>query len=583
MSTFSYSSLFRQIRNPALKIMACAILLCITLPMQPVTSTSLSHDVFNRDDSSLNGTILFAPVSTRWTYLVNNEGKTINSWYSDYLPGYSCWSRDDGSILRVLYNATGGVQIISWDGTITWTYYLPNNNLFIHHDAIPLPNGNILMIAQETKTYNEAVDAGRNPDIIYGNSLESESIFEVKPTGPTSGQIIWEWHVWDHLIQDYDASKANYGTIHDHPELININFIGNPEEEGALGWLHMNSVDYNQALDQILLSTRNNNEIWIIDHSTTTEQAASHEGGMYGHGGDLIYRWGNPQAYDRGTTSDRKLYYQHNAKWVKDGRPGYGHITLFNNDVGLHEGRYSRVDEIVPPLNENGTYDLQENQAYGPTDIYWSCIVTPLSQHLSSVERLPNGDTLICNGEYGDIYVVTPAGQRIWNYTYEGTPPSNWIFNACYIPTSQPPTHPDLTVEGSLVWTDITPGSTVTGTFKVKNIGDGTLNWTINTSNLNWGTWTFDPPNGSTMVIPTTVSVTIIVPKQKKTDFQAYIQIVNTDDPTDTAVVPVTLSTPSPTPTPIHPFLERIWNFLTHLQEGLRLLFSQYLRNTPLS
>jgi hypothetical protein len=38
--------------------------------------------------------------------------------------------------------------------------------------------------------------------------------------------------------------------------------------------------------------------LWVIDHQTTTAQAASHTGGRYNKGGDLLYRWGNPQTYD---------------------------------------------------------------------------------------------------------------------------------------------------------------------------------------------------------------------------------------------------------------------------------------------
>ncbi len=75
-----------------------------------------------------------------------------------------------------------------------------------------------------------------------------DHIIEVQPTGPTSGTIVWEWHVWDHLIQDYDSSKANYGVVGDHPELVDINYVTSTQQD----WMHTNSIDYNEKFDQIL-------------------------------------------------------------------------------------------------------------------------------------------------------------------------------------------------------------------------------------------------------------------------------------------------------------------------------------------
>ena len=37
------------------------------------------------------------------------------------------------------------------------------------------------------------------------------------------GKIVWEWHLSDHLIQDFDAKKSNYGKPGDHPELLDFN------------------------------------------------------------------------------------------------------------------------------------------------------------------------------------------------------------------------------------------------------------------------------------------------------------------------------------------------------------------------
>ena len=81
--------------------------------------------------------------------------------------------------------------------------------------------------------------------------------------------------MWDHLIQDSDATKANYGDVAAHPELVDVACNGRAT---PAFWNHMNSLEYNAKLDQIALSVRGCNEIWIIDHGTTTKQAASHTG-----------------------------------------------------------------------------------------------------------------------------------------------------------------------------------------------------------------------------------------------------------------------------------------------------------------
>ena len=55
-------------------------------------------------------------------------------------------------------------------------------------------------------------------------------------------------------------------------------------------WLHANAVAYNADLDQVLVNSPELNEFWIIDHSTSSAEAAGHNGGRYGKGGDILYR-----------------------------------------------------------------------------------------------------------------------------------------------------------------------------------------------------------------------------------------------------------------------------------------------------
>ena len=100
------------------------------------------------------------------------------------------------------------------------------------------------MIAWEYKTSAEAIAAGRDPNKL-SDAMWPDHIIEVRPTGSTTGDIVWEWHVWHHLIQDYDSSKANYGVVGNHPELVDINYVISSQSD----WLHANSIDYNEEFD----------------------------------------------------------------------------------------------------------------------------------------------------------------------------------------------------------------------------------------------------------------------------------------------------------------------------------------------
>ncbi len=89
-------------------------------------------------------------------------------------------------------------------------------------------------------------------------------------------------------------------------------------------WTHVNAVAYDADLDQILLTVRAFSEFWIIDHSTTSAEVRGHAGGRSGMGGDLLYRWGNPQAYRAGTKLDQRLFSPHDCALDPAGRARRG-------------------------------------------------------------------------------------------------------------------------------------------------------------------------------------------------------------------------------------------------------------------
>jgi hypothetical protein len=522
--------------------------------------------------------ILYVPMQSKYTYLIDKNGTIAHTWASNYYPGESVYLLDDGSILLTIKlslqggGAGGGVQKITYDGMLVWNYRYYTSNYLSHHDIEILPNGNILMIAWESKTRAEAIAAGRDPNKISGNGVRPDHIIEVKQTGPSTGEIVWEWHVWDHLIQDFDETKDNYGVIGEHPELIDINF-GTSNSD----WLHTNSIDYNEEFDQILLSVHNFNEIWVIDHSTTTEEAAGHTGGNSGKGGDILYRWGNPVAYHAGISNDRKFFGQHDARWIDTGCPGEGNILVFNNGGGRPGPDYTSIDEIVPPVDDSGNYSLEAGQAYDPEEQIWIYNTNFFAYYVGGAQRLPNGNTIICNGPAGKFIEVTPEKIIVWEYT---NPYPNYLQNDVfkvnyYTPEEEPePEIPDLDCEGSLRWLDITTGKNVHGSFIVQNIGGNTslLNWII-TEYPEWGTWTITPESGQNLTPeqgPYTIEVSVEAPDQIESEYGGLIRIENHDDPEDFDTIPVYLTTPRKRTVMIN-FFEHFKNY-QYLQLILKLI-----------
>jgi hypothetical protein len=367
------------------------------------------------------GFTLFAPMADSNAYLLDENNVIVHTWTATEKPNLSVYLLPNGNLLRTAITPSlqTSVQEVAFDGTVVWDYQHTASEELLHHDVEQLPNGNVLMIVRYVRTETEAVAAGRDPATLGTGLIKPDKIIEVQKTGPTSGTIVWQWDAWDHLVQEFDPTQANYGVVADSPELIDINFP--PGAAFNDDWLHINSVKYNPDLDQLCLSPRIFDELWVIDHSTTTAEAAGHTGGTSGKGGDLLYRWGNPQAYQAGTASDQQLFGQHDPHWIAPGYPGEGNILIFNNGAFRPAGQFSTVDEIVPPVDGAGNYSLTPGTAYGPTAPIW--IYTdpvPLffySWAISGATRLPNGNTLVCAGIQGWLFEVDLQGNMVWQYT----------------------------------------------------------------------------------------------------------------------------------------------------------------------
>jgi hypothetical protein len=421
-------------------------------PAQP------KYGLIVNDPRAYQGYTLLAPIMSRMVYLLNMEGRVIRTWEGEASGNLSVHLLENGHLLRYGRlaeqtfgdgaGAAGHIQEFTFEGEPVWDYRFASTMQLGHHDIFKMPDGNVLMFVWDKKSPEQAVAAGRRPETVGQSQLLVDCIYEIQPTGKTTGKVVWEWHVWDHLIQDHDSSKANFGDVAAHPELVDSNFgegaiaaivakkdeleklksigyVGSarPNQKPApvrADWMHSNAVDYNAELDQVLLNVLEFNEFWIIDHSTTTAEAAGHKGGKYGRGGDLLYRWGNPRACRAGTTKDQKLFGQHNTHWIPKGCPGEGHLLIFNNGSRRIGGAYSSVDELVLPVGPDGGYAREAGTAFGPLKPVWSYSAPKRSEFyaefISGANRLPNGNTLICAGPTGTIFEVTPDKEIVWKY-----------------------------------------------------------------------------------------------------------------------------------------------------------------------
>jgi formylglycine-generating enzyme required for sulfatase activity len=385
-------------------------------PESKPVDTNRTVGLFLNEPKACPGYTLFAPKHNHTVYLINNDGQVVHSWKSEYEPGQSVYLLPNGHLLHCCFTRNRGftrggeggrIEEFDWDGKLVWEFTYSSDQVLSHHDIEPLPNGNILVLAVEKKSYEECIAAGFDPRNLRDRQLFPEHIIEIRPTRPKGAKIVWEWHVWDHLIQDNDRAKADYGDPAAHPGRIDVDCNGRPV---PAFWNHANSIAYNPKLDQIVLSARGCNEIWVIDHATTTEEAR-------GPAGDLLYRWGNPAAYGRGSRDDRQLFQQHDAQWVPDGCPGAGNIVIFNN--GLDRG-WSTIVEIAPPVDGKGRYRIEAGKPFGPAEPTWLYQAANAkdfySSEISGAHRLPNGNTLVCAGVHGTFFEVTPQGETVWQY-----------------------------------------------------------------------------------------------------------------------------------------------------------------------
>ncbi|MFH6602260.1 aryl-sulfate sulfotransferase [Maribacter algicola] len=369
-------------------------------------------EVLNADKVDDNYILVNDAASNR-VYLMNKEALLLHEWKLTNNIGNDVFLLPNGKLLasleadepKIILGGKGGkLQFIANDGTVEWNYVHSSSEEETHHDVELLPNGNVLAMVWKRHSAEAATQSG----FMLEAEIFVESIIEVNPT---TDEIVWEWNSWDHLIQEHDDTKDNYGLVSEHPELIDINYVpnseGTAEVQGDI--MHANAIAYDEVNDVIFLSANFYSEVWVIDHSTTTEEAAQHGGGNYGKGGDLIYRFGNPDAYQN--PQGTRLFYNNHFPNLLKGE-NQGKMLIFSNGKGFDQ---STVYEMELPadynLITNTDNELKVTWSFTDPDLY--------SAKVSGAVPLPNGNILITEGDFG-FWEVTRDKEVVWKFNAEG-------------------------------------------------------------------------------------------------------------------------------------------------------------------
>ena len=384
-------------------------------------------------------------------FLMDDAGEIAHQWHTEHHTPEAtvAYLLPDGHLVRTTskqhylvieaqfpVGAAGTITIEAADSTVIWEWdhYWPEGEC-VHHDLEVMPNGNILAMAWVKTSAAAAQSHGWAQQGDRGH-IFLDKIIEVRPDFDTgSAEVVWEWSVLDHVVQNVDPAAPHYGDPAEHPERIDLNW---PQLDGIQfnggQLIHLNSVSYSAEEDLIMLSSAIFGEVWIIDHSTTAEEARGSAGGRYGRGGDLVWRWGNPQTHGAGGPDDQVLFWQHDTHFLRDDVPHSGDMMVFNNGMrrgadgqveddqicmGLITGAYADVLELSFPRDAGGRLVMG-----GEAEIVWSYnsdgrddVYSPF---MSGAQRLPNGNTVMVQAFDKRIVEVTPDGEMVLDFHVGG-------------------------------------------------------------------------------------------------------------------------------------------------------------------
>lgn len=328
-------------------------------------------------DRACPGYTLFAPSTGGGeVYLIDLEGNTSHTWRMPYPPGLYGYLTERGTLF---YN--GQIPDDSFVGSQPW-----RGGAALETDWL----GRVLWEVNHPHHHHDGRRL-RNGNVVLlcarpiprdlaarvqggrpGTEHNGEMYGDYLVEMTIEGKVVWEWRSWEWLLPETDRITALQDRRHE--------------------WSHGNTVE--ELPDgNLVVSFRQISAVVIVERTT----------------GKIIWRLGAPP-----------LSHQHAPTLLAN-----GNLLIFDNGTHRldHPQPYSRVIEVDPTTKEI-VWTYQEGRVI---DFY--------SPMISNAQRLPNGNTLICEGNFGRLFEVTPEGEVVWEYVnpYFGDSPQgihNGVFRA---------------------------------------------------------------------------------------------------------------------------------------------------------
>lgn len=345
----------------------------------PIRTTEQSVSIYD-PTRAYDGYTLFAPHYGGDVWLIDMKGQVVHHWKMTHLPGGDGRLLPNGNLLRL--NKTMKEPLLFFGSVsgelveIDWdgNVVWKHEDPYMHHDFYRMENGNTMTNRHVLIPEEIATKVkGGLPGTELESGMWSNGFQEITP----EGEVVWEWIGYEHMDPEIDVPCPLC------PRTI---------------WGYVNGLFVLPEGD-IIASFRHLNTIAIIDKRT----------------GAIKWRWGAPY----------ELGHQHNPTVLPN-----GNILVFDN--GYHRRTsgeiamidYSRVIEVNPKTSEIEWEYKDEN-----VQKFYSGIC-------SSTQRLPNGNTLICESAKGRIFEVTADKEIVWEFLspfycqWEGMGLTNLIFKA---------------------------------------------------------------------------------------------------------------------------------------------------------